>query len=131
MYEAVCSNVQCVALWTCFLSDVRAERGRWNELERLRRASIVGGYVAGCGRETAEGQLLEGACCMPANKLSLIPSSFLRPTHLLSTRLGPSYTMRSVALSALLAVAVSVSAAEDIPKPSFKVCQYPAFLCIV
>ena len=37
--------------------------------------------------------------------------------------------MRSVALSALLAVAVSsVSAADEIPKQTFKVRHYPAFL---
>lgn len=38
-------------------------------------------------------------------------------------RLGPSYTMRSVALSALLVVAASSVASAEESKPTFKVCS--------
>ena len=50
--------------------------------------------------------------------LTLLSSTFLSlyPVH------GPSYTMRSVALSALLVVAAaSASNADETPKPVFKV----------
>lgn len=42
------------------------------------------------------------------------------PTTPTTPRHGPSYTMRSVALSALLVAAAASASADEVPKPTFK-----------
>lgn len=83
------------------------------------------GYVAVCAGNSRR-RILERASPSHLSQVShLIQSHFslsFLTNALALPRPGPSYTMRSVALSALLVVAVSsVHATEEQPKPAFTV----------
>ena len=126
----VCYGIAFCCVWLrlrcCGMAGRRRERrsvGPSNALERGAGAWGEGAtWHAWAGN--SRGPVIRGRLCLYASK-HLVPSRLPRsfPLHPVPAfpRPGPSYTMRSVALSALLAVAVSSASASEDVSP-FKVC---------